>query len=91
MSGDHIDTLRQFRYDVYECFQRSQDALFNTVDALMTETQAKSFPEVSQSLWFERKWPSLYESFEDGRIDEKRLRETLAHYLPTCPQAQRHF
>ncbi|GHO50599.1 transposase [Ktedonospora formicarum] len=48
----------------------------------MTETQAKSFPEVSQSLWFERKWPSLYEAFEDGRIDEKRLQETFAHYLP---------
>ena len=48
----------------------------------MTETQAKSFPEVSQSLWFERKWPSLYEAFEDGRIDEKRLRDSFAHYLP---------
>ncbi len=48
----------------------------------MTETQAKSFPEVSQSLWFERKWPSLYEAFEDGRIQEKRLRETFIRYLP---------
>ncbi len=36
-----------------------KDAPFNTVDALMAETAAKSFPEVSQSLWFERKWPSL--------------------------------
>ena len=82
MNDDHADTLRQFRQDIYECFQRSRDALFNTVDALMTETQAKSFPEVSQSLWFERKWPSLYEAFEDGRIDEKRLRDIFAHYLP---------
>jgi hypothetical protein len=40
----------------------------------MTETQAKSFPEISQSLWFERKWPSLYKAFENGRIDEKSLR-----------------
>lgn len=82
MNGDHIDTLRPFRHDVSECFQRSRDALFNTVDALMAETQAKSFPEVSQSLWFERKWPGLYEAFEDRRIDEKRLREIFAHYLP---------
>src|SRR5260221_11277600 len=77
-----INTLRQFRHDLYDCFPRAKDALFNTVDALMTETQAKSFPEVSQSLWFERKWPSLYEAFEDGRIEEKRLRETFARYLP---------
>ena len=29
-----------------------------------------------------RKWPSLYEAFENGRIDEKRLRDSFAHYLP---------
>lgn len=78
----NFNTLRQFRHDIYESFQRCNDALFNTVDALMTETQAKSFPEVSQSLWFERKWPSLYKAFEDGRIDDKRLREIFARYLP---------
>jgi hypothetical protein len=37
------NTLRQFRHDLYDCFPRGKDALFNTVDALMTETQAKSF------------------------------------------------
>jgi len=77
-----INILRQFRHDIYECFPRAKDALFNTVDALMTETQAQSFPEVSQSLWFERKWSSLYDAFEDGRIEEKRLRETFVRYLP---------
>jgi hypothetical protein len=77
-----INTLRQFRHDLYDCFPRAKDALFNTIDALMTETQATSFPEVSQSLWFERKWPSLYEAFEDGRIDEKHLRAIFARYLP---------
>jgi hypothetical protein len=77
-----INTLRQFRHDIHDCFLRAKDVLFNTVDALMTETQAKSFPELSQSLWFERKWPSLYEAFEDGRIEEKRLREIFARYLP---------
>src|SRR5260370_5259634 len=77
-----INTLRRFRHDLYDCFARAKDALFNTIDALMTETQAKSFPEVSQSPWFEREWPSLYEAFEDGRIDEKRLRDIFARYLP---------
>jgi DDE superfamily endonuclease len=75
-------TVRDFRHDIYDCFLRAKDALFNTVDALMTETQATLFPDLSQSLWFERKWPSLYEAFEDGRIDEKRLREVLVRYLP---------
>jgi hypothetical protein len=56
--------------------------LFNTIDGLMTERQATSFPEISQSPWFERTWASLYEAFEDGRIDEQRLREILARSLP---------
>jgi len=77
-----INRLRQFRHDLYDCLLRAKDVLFNTVDALMTESQAKSFPEVSQSLWFERKWSSLYEAFEDGRIDEKRLREIFVSYVP---------
>jgi hypothetical protein len=74
--------LRQFRHDIYGSFPRAKDALFNTVDALMTETQARSFPELSQSQWFERKWSSLYEAFEDGRINEERLREIAVYYLP---------
>lgn len=78
-----INTLRQFRHDLYDCFPRAKDVLFNTIDALMTETQAKSFPEISQSPWFARKWSSLYEAFEDGRIDEKCLREVFMRYLPT--------
>lgn len=76
------NTVRQYRHDVHDCFLRAKDALFNTVDALMTETPATSFPELSQSPWFERKWPSLYEAFEDGRIDEQRLRKIFARYLP---------
>jgi DDE superfamily endonuclease len=83
-----INTLRQFRHDIYDCFLRRKDALFNTVDALMTETQAKSFPEVTQSLWFERKWPSLYKAFASGRIDEKYLREIFIRYLPKPDQGK---
>jgi len=61
-----INAVRQFRHDVSDCFLKAKGALFNTIDALLTETSAKSFPELSQSLWFERKWPSLYEAFENG-------------------------
>jgi hypothetical protein len=78
----NINILRQFRHDIFACFLRAGDALFNTVDALMTETQAKSLPELSESLWFERQWPSVYEAFEDGRIDQVSLQEVFARYLP---------
>jgi hypothetical protein len=58
----NLTTLQQYREEVYGCFDRAGDSLFNTVDALITESQAKSFVELSLSPFFERKWPSLYEA-----------------------------
>ena len=77
----NLNTVQGFRHEVYGCFPRAADALFNTVDALLTETQAHSFPELSLSPLFERRWGSLYEAFEDGRIDQTRLRAVFAKYL----------
>lgn len=78
----HLNTWNEFRHEIYNhCLLRAKDALFNTADALMTETQAKSLPEVTQSLWFERKWSSIYEAFEDGRIDQQALRRVFLQYL----------
>ena len=77
----NLTILQDFRHDVYACFSRAADALFNTVDALLYETQAQSLPELSLSPFFERRWGSLYEAFEDGRIDQTRLRGVFAQYL----------
>jgi hypothetical protein len=68
----NLNTLKAFRHDVYASFTRAGDALFNTVDALVTETAAQSFAELSLSPAFERRWSSLYEAFEDGRIERER-------------------
>ena len=62
-------TLAQFRRTVYACFQRAADALMNAADALLTETSARSLAELSLSPCFEREWPSLYEGFQDAKID----------------------
>jgi hypothetical protein len=78
----NINIVRQFRHDLYDCFPRAKDTLFQTIDALMTATQAQSFPELSQSQWFARQWPSLYKAFDKGCIDEQALRDTFARYLP---------
>lgn len=78
----NINTLRQYRYDVYDCLERAKDALFNTVDALMTEWAAKSLPEVTQSLWFERHWSSVYAAFKDGKIEHSSLQKVFVRYMP---------
>ncbi len=71
----NINILRRFRHDISGCFLRAKDAL-------MTETQAKSLPEITQSLWFERHWSSVYEALEDGRIAQDDVRNVFVHYLP---------
>jgi hypothetical protein len=78
----NLTTVKDFRHAVAGCFRRAKDALFNTMDALLTEDRAQSFPELSLSPHFERRWPSLYEAFEDGRIDEQQLRRVFVDFLP---------
>ncbi len=53
-----LTTLNDFRHAVYRCLRRGADALFHTLDALTTETTARSFAELSLSPFFARRWPS---------------------------------
>lgn len=85
----NISTLQQFRHDIYQCFQRSSDGLFELIDALISEPQAKSFPELSLSPFFRRKWSSLYEALQDGKINEKMLQDTFIKYLPRPGEGKR--
>jgi hypothetical protein len=76
-------TLAAFRHALYTtCFARARDALFDVADALLTDTQARSFVELSQAQSFQRAWPSLYEALEDGRIDRRALQRLFANHLP---------
>src|SRR6266571_8656769 len=81
-------TMKTFRHDISGCFGTAKDALFNTVDALLTEDRARSFVELSLSPLFERRWPSLYEGLEDGRIDQSQLCQVFARFLPSWMQEQ---
>lgn len=78
----NVTTLQQFRQEIASSFERAGDALFNTVDALISGSQAQSFPELSLSPFFLRSWSSLYKSFKRGRINRKRLQEIFLKYLP---------
>src|SRR5256886_14377373 len=77
----HFNTLDHLRQQIYRCFERSQDAFFNLSDALVSESQARSLPELSLSVFFERRWPSVYEALQDGRINVERLREVFVQAL----------
>ena len=85
----NLNTLNAFRHKIYGCFEQAADALFNTVDALSSETSAHSFPELSLSPFFTRKWASLYEAFEDGKIATEQLRRIFVQFAPR-PEAGQH-
>src|SRR6266704_7072559 len=77
----NLNTWKDVRQQMYGCFERSRDALFNVSDALLSESQARSLPELSLSVFFERRWPSVYEALQDGRINTERLREVFVQAL----------
>jgi hypothetical protein len=78
----NLNTLKAFRHGVYSSMKQAQDALFNRVDALVSEERAKSLPELSLSPYFQRKWPSICEALEDGRIASKELHQVFIKHLP---------
>src|SRR6266704_6086977 len=82
----NLNTLKEFRHEMYNCFGNAKDALFNLVDALSSEAGESLFPELSFSPCFERTWASLYEALEDGQIDAERLRKVFVDFAP-LPQA----
>ncbi len=81
-----INRLIEFRQATYDSFTRSGDALFELVDALMLSPQLKSFPDLSTVPVFRRRWSSLYECLQDGRIDEWKK---LSLLLKTLPSSER--
>jgi DDE superfamily endonuclease len=77
----NFNTLKEFRQQIYNSFERGADALFNLCDALLCETQARSLPELSYSPSFERAWPSLYQALATGKIDDVRLQQAWIEAL----------
>lgn len=68
----NCNTLNEIRQQVYGCCEQSRDALFELIDALSSESPARSLPELSLSPFFRRRWASVYEALEDGKVDEPR-------------------
>ncbi len=81
----YLNTLQSFRHEVYACLQRAGDALFEVADALLTDPSAQSLAELSLAPSFQRRWPSLYAAFADGRIDQQALPRGLCPLpAPAC-------
>jgi len=74
--------LANFREGLYRCFGNGKDAMMNLSDSLLTGSSTRSFAELSLSPAFTRKWSSLYEVFDDAKIDRKALQSLFLKAIP---------
>ncbi len=78
-----ISKFVEFRQAIYENgFTRRWDAQFELLDALLIKDQIASFPMLSCSSVFTRRWHSAYASLEKGQQDTTWMRSYLAKQVP---------
>jgi hypothetical protein len=75
----------EFRQAVYtHGLTLSKDAQFELMDALLLNPGVRSFPELTLSPAFRRKWPSAYTAIEDGEQNLAWLETYFAEQIPKC-------
>jgi hypothetical protein len=69
--------LVQFRAEVYSTFQRRADAVFELIDALAADTQARSPVELSLSPFFHRQYACIYDGLDAWKYNADALDKIL--------------
>jgi hypothetical protein len=80
--GDARDRLAGFRRDVYRCLWRRADALFETMEAVLTAGRVPSLPYLSLEPVMRRGHGMVYQGLARGRVDEEALRDLLVRSRP---------
>jgi len=79
-----FNKLIEFRQAVYENgLTNAKDAQFELVDALLSNPLIRSFPELSQSVVFRRKWTSVYEALRKGKQKREWLERFFISKVPS--------
>ena len=72
-----IRTIQPFRGDLYGCFGRREDALFEIVDALLSGGRVQSLAHLGLEAGHHRGWGSVYSALAEGHVDAKLLSEVI--------------
>lgn len=79
--GD-LARLVEFRQDLYACFGRRADALFEMVEALVVaDGPVRSVAELMLVAGARRGWGSFYQALQDGVIDLAAVRDLMARQV----------
>ena len=91
--------LEQFRSELYEALPYRRDTLFDLLDALSSNTTARSVVELSLSPFFRREYSSITDGIdnffqategEERREWEQELVRVIGPYLP-APQERKFW
>jgi len=78
--------LAQFRYTVYQNFNKRADSLMDLLDALCSTPNARSPVELSLSVYFRRGYSAMFKALDACDLDDRTLAHLAAPYLPTPQQ-----
>lgn len=79
LTEQQISKFVEFRQTIYQDgFQRRREAQLELLDALVLKGFITSFPMLSCSTAFTRRWHSVYAAVEKGEQDNAFLRRYLA-------------
>jgi len=81
--------LAHFRAECYQAFGLRRDTLSDLLDAVLTGDRVSSLVQLSQSPLFRRKWSSLFDALDAGRLDRVALQQVLGRWLPIPAPQQR--
>jgi hypothetical protein len=82
----NLNRLITFRQTIYNRLGPARDALFELGDAILLSPPVRSFPELTLSPIFRRKWSSSYEAIEDGRPPRIPLLHLYLDHLQDHPR-----
>jgi hypothetical protein len=82
VGGGDQGELRRFRGDVYDCFDRRADALFDLVDGICAPVTVAGVAYLSLAPGARRGHGAAYAALSAGRVDEELLRDVLAGFRP---------
>jgi len=75
--------LTQFRQQVYQNFNKRADVLMDALDALCSQTGARSVVELSLESCFRRQYTALFKGIAEYRPAEQHLAQMGAEHLPS--------
>ena len=85
MNTPEMEALRAFRQQVYTLFGCRRDALFETLDAVLSAPSLETPAHLSLAPSCQRRWGSLYDALNAGTRDQAQRAQRMPPPLVTDP------